>query len=133
MHGTRDTNAGPIAGFLLILAVLVTVAACGACGAAAPSPSAPASPSPSVPATPATPVPTPAPTEQPSAAPSEAPAGDGIDLDTADDHDVVVVIAFTQPAPPADSGAMGFDRVLVLDFASPVRGEAVTATFATQG
>ena len=195
MYGTRDTNAGPIAGFLLILAVLFTVAACGAVGAAAASPSAPASPAPSAPANPATPVPTPAPTEQPSAAPTGSPSGQGIDLDTADDHDVIVVIAdpdgvltgagsgragdgmsvrwgdvqienvdedtlrvtwvglavdtdirlaversgdtvvldFTQPAPPANSDAMGFDRVLVLDFATPVRGEDVTASFATQG
>ena len=35
MHGTRDTNAGPIAGFLLILAVLFTIAACGAVALAA--------------------------------------------------------------------------------------------------
>ena len=159
------------------------------------SPSAPASPAPSAPASPATPVPTSEPTAQPSAAPTDAPAGQGIDLDTADDHDVIVVIddqdgvlagagsgragdgmsvrwgdvqvenvdedtlrvtwvglpvdaeirlavgragddvvlGFTQPAPPANSDAMGFDRVLVLDFATPVRGEDVTASFATQG
>jgi hypothetical protein len=189
MHGTRDTNAGPVAGFLLVLAVLFAVAACGAVGAADPSPSAPASPAP------ATPGPTPEPTGAPSATPSEVPAGAGIDLDTADDHDVVVgiddqggvlagagtghagdgmsvrwgdvavenvdadtlrvtwvglpvdaevglsvqrtgdavVLAFTQPAPPANSDAIGFDRVLVLDFATPVRGEDVTASFATQG
>ena len=191
MHRTRDTNAGPIAGFLLILAVLFTIAACGAVGAGA-TPSAPASPAPTAPATP---VPTPEPTGRPSAAPSESPAGDGIVLDTADDHDVIVVVAdpdgvlagagsgragdgmsvrwgdvrveavdedtlrvtwvglpvdaevrlsvgrtgdrvaldLTQPAPPANSDAMGFDRVLVLDFASPIRREDVTASFATQG
>jgi hypothetical protein len=42
-----------------------------------------------------------------------------------------VVLAFTQPAPPANSDAIGFDRVLVLDFASPVDAADVEATFAT--
>lgn len=42
-------------------------------------------------------------------------------------------LAFTQPAPPANSDAIGFDRVLVLDFASPVRAADVEATFATAG
>jgi class 3 adenylate cyclase len=41
------------------------------------------------------------------------------------------VLAFTQPAPPKDSDAVGFDRVLVLDFASAVRSQDVQATFAT--
>ncbi len=37
-------------------------------------------------------------------------------------------LSVRQPAPPANSDAMGFDRVLVLDFAAPVKAEAVTAT-----
>ena len=38
---------------------------------------------------------------------------------------------FTQPAPPADSDAIGFDRVLELDFASPVRAADIEAVFRT--
>jgi hypothetical protein len=182
MFGTRNTNAGPVAGVLLILALLFVAAACGAVGATTAS-QAPASPAPSEqPTAPA-----------PTAAPSEAPADGAIDLDVADASDVSVVVsdpdgvlagaasgragdgmsvrwgdveianldddslrvtwvgmpadaeirlevqptgdgivlAFTQPAPPANSDAIGFDRVLVLDFAEPVRSEDVRATFST--
>lgn len=184
MKRSRTTIAGPAAGLLLLVAIVA--AACGT-GAA---PSAPASPSPSAPASEA---PSEAPTEHPSQAPSDAPSGGAIDLDTADESDVSVVIAdpkgvlsgarsgragegmsvrwgdvqvenvdedslrvtwvglpvdaevalevaadgdgyvlaFTQPAPPENSDAMGFDRVLVLDFAAPVRAQDVQATFAT--
>ena len=176
MQRPRTTNTGPVAGFLLILAVLFAVGACGALGAALPSPSAPA-PS-DGPASP-----------DPSVAPG-APSG-VIKLDVADPHEVLVtvvdpgglvkgassgragdgmsvrwgdveivnvdddslrvtwvglpvdagvtvkvdadgegyVLAVTQPAPPANSDATGFDRVLVLDFASAVRAETVTAVF----
>lgn len=188
MQRPRTTGAGPVTGFLLILAVLFAVGACGALGAALPSPSpAPSAPAPSAPAGEA---PSEAPSSpDPSVAPS-APAG-AIRLDVADPHDVLVtvvdpkgsltgassgragdgmsvrwgdveivnvdedslrvtwvglavdanvalridadgagyVLGFTQPAPPADSDATGFDRVLVLDFASAVRAEDVTAVF----
>jgi hypothetical protein len=180
------STANPVAGILLVLAV---VAACGAVGAAVPSPSTPAGP---VPTAPSSPAPSDDPVVEPSPVPSEAPSG-AIDLDTADDHAVSVVIedeggllggsasgragdgmsvrwgdveivnvdedtlrvtwvglpvdaeirlvvagdadavslAFTQPAPPADSDAIGFDRVLVLDFVAPVQAADVEATFAT--
>jgi hypothetical protein len=36
---------------------------------------------------------------------------------------------FVQPAPPPDSDAIGFDRVLVLDFDGPVAADAVDASF----
>jgi hypothetical protein len=90
MQPSRRTPSpvSPVAGLLLILAVLTVVAACGAVGAAAPSPSAPASPAPTAPASPA---PSDDPAAEPTSAPSEAPSG-AIDLDTADDHDVSVVI-----------------------------------------
>jgi hypothetical protein len=39
------------------------------------------------------------------------------------------VLRFTQPAPPANSDATGFDRVLVLDFASAVDAASVWAVF----
>jgi hypothetical protein len=38
-------------------------------------------------------------------------------------------LAFVQPAPPENSDALGFDRVLELDFAAPVKAADVTATF----
>ncbi len=38
---------------------------------------------------------------------------------------------FVQPAPPPDSDAIGFDRVLVLDFDGPVAADAVDASFET--
>jgi hypothetical protein len=38
---------------------------------------------------------------------------------------------FVQPAPPPYSDAIGFDRVLVLDFDGPVSADAVQATFET--
>jgi hypothetical protein len=41
------------------------------------------------------------------------------------------VLDFTQPAPPESSDAIGFDRVLVLDFAAPVKAEDVQARFET--
>ena len=181
MFRNRTSTAGPVAGFLLVLATLALVAACGA---AAPS-SAPATPVPSAPAQ----------TEQPSEAPPSDAAGDGgIELDTVDDSRVVVVVddqsgkvaavrsgtakdgmsvkwfdvvienvdadtlrvtwvglpvdveialgvhangdgyelAFVQPGPPENSDAIGFDRVLEIDFAAPVDAGDVTATF-TQG
>jgi hypothetical protein len=186
MQGPRNTNAGPVAGILLVVALLFVVAACGAVGASQPSPSAPV-PSPTDPADEAPSV--------PAETPAATPGSDAIDLDVADPHQVSVVIsdpdglvsgagsgragdgmsvrwgdvqvenvdddtlrvtwvglpvdaeirlavgregdavslAFTQPAPPANSDATGFDRVLVLDFATPVRGEDVTASFATAG
>jgi hypothetical protein len=184
----RATNAGPVAGFLLMLAVLFVVAACGALGAAQPSPSAsPSAPAPTVPASEA---PSDAPSSpDPGAVPS-TPAG-AIRLDVADPHDILVsvvdpegsltgassgragdgmsvrwgdvevlnvdedtlrvtwvglpvdaavtvrldadgegyVLEITQPAPPANSDATGFDRVLVLDFGSAVKAENVKAVF----
>ena len=42
-----------------------------------------------------------------------------------------VFLRFTQPAPPVDSDALGFDRVLVLVFDHPVDAGAVTAKFET--
>ena len=186
MQRPRTTSAGPVAGTLLMFAVLFVVAACGAHGAAVPSAS-PIAPTPSLPASEA---PSEAPaSEDPSVAPS-APAG-VIKLDVADPHDVLVtiedpegilggassgragdgmsvrwgdveivnvdedslrvtwvglpvdadvalkvdaegagyVLTFTQPAPPENSDATGFDRVLVLDFASAVKAEQVKAEF----
>jgi hypothetical protein len=189
MQRPRTTNAGPVAGILLMFAVLFVVAACGAVGAAVASPS----PSEPVPASEAPESEAPeseAPsTPDPSVAPS-APTG-SIKLDVADRHVVVVtvvdpegsltgassgragdgmsvrwgdveivnvdedslrvtwvglpadadvkvqlaadgegyVLSFTQSAPPAYSDATGFDRVLVLDFASTVKAENVTAVF----
>lgn len=40
-----------------------------------------------------------------------------------------VTLHFTQKAPPADSDAIAFDRVLVLSFDRPVDAETVRATF----
>ncbi len=37
-------------------------------------------------------------------------------------------LVFEQPAPPADSDAVGFDRVIVLDFAGPVSADDVDAS-----
>jgi len=39
-------------------------------------------------------------------------------------------LAFTQDAPPANSDALGFDRVLELSFDTPVRSEDVTTSVA---
>jgi hypothetical protein len=39
-------------------------------------------------------------------------------------------LSLRQPAPPANSDAIGLDRVLVLHFAAPVNAEAVVATVA---
>jgi hypothetical protein len=196
MHRSRPRGAGPIAGTLLVLALLLVAAACGSAGAAAPSPSqVPATPAPSgLPTSGPSAAPTDAPSEAPTEAPSEAPDG-AIDLDTADGHDVSVVViddggvlsgvasgragdgmsvrwgdvevenldedtlrvtwaglpvdaevrldvaakgggyvlAFTQPAPPENSDALGFDRVLVLDFEVPVDAGDVEATFSAAG
>jgi len=178
MHRSRIKTPGLVAGSLL-LAIAAVAAACGAAPGSSPVPA------------------TPHPSGQPSAGPPEAPAetpSDGsIDLDTADGHDVSVVVvdkgrvlagagsgragdgmsvrwgrvqvenldedslrvtwvglpvdaeirlevaargdgyvlAFEQPAPPAYSDAVGFDRVLVLDFGSPVKAGDVQATFST--
>ena len=177
MHRFPIHVAAPFAA----LALAAVVAACGASA----SPAVTASPAPSQPTT----VAPASPTSQPSGSPSTG----AIDLDTADAHDVTVVVrdpgkalvgvrsgragdgmsvrwgevevvnvdddtvrvtwvglpvdagivlavaargdgyalTFTQPAPPADSDAIGFDRVLELDFASPVRAADIEAVFRT--
>jgi hypothetical protein len=46
------------------------------------------------------------------------------------EQDGKVVLAFEQAAPPANSDATGFDRVLVLDVNAPVSADDVKVTFA---
>lgn len=58
------------------------------------------------------------------------PVGAEINLDVAAKGDGYR-LAFTQPAPPENSDAIGFDRVLELDFATPVDAGDVEATFST--
>lgn len=44
------------------------------------------------------------------------------------EKDGAINLAFTQDAPPANSDALGFDRVLELSFDQPVRSEDVTTS-----
>jgi hypothetical protein len=46
------------------------------------------------------------------------------------EQDGKLVLAFEQAAPPANSDATGFDRVLVIDFDAPVSADDVKVTFA---
>lgn len=81
MSRTAVSGRGPLGGALLILATLFVAAACGAVGGAAPSPTPPPGPT----AGPATPAPV------PTAVPTDAP-DNGVRLDVADPHEVVVDI-----------------------------------------
>ena len=42
----------------------------------------------------------------------------------------ILHLGFVQAAPPADSDAVGFDRILVLDFEGPVSADGAVVTFA---
>ena len=88
----RSTSTKTVTSFVVAVALIVVLAAFAAVaagGTAAPAPSFDPSPTPvSTPSPTSTPAPTPAPTEAPS-----DPLGEGIVLDVADDHEVIVVIA----------------------------------------
>ena len=40
-------------------------------------------------------------------------------------HDGVILLTLAQPGPPPNSDALGFDRVLILEFASPINADDV--------